>query len=241
MFSSLLQPFLVLSLLKLPRLTGLALDPSKHYTMAQRVWCQIRDACHKLNTKYFLLTTYEGWLFGKFGGGIGGSGYIPNSQPCYVDPNSYDCYDQRVRIAPWAFDQWTYVETSELLEYKASNPNLMQVFHFWVARSMGLKKSRKVALELQLTDHEIAMVERLTTSCIPKQPSRRVLHYEPHESQHHTGNRPRPTHTSRFAPYSARPSRQPCKGSDGASSTGLFAFIRNIGKYLSGSDTSQDR
>lgn len=193
--------------------------------MAQRVWCQIRDACQKLNTKYFILTTYEGWLFGKFGGGRGGSGYIPSSRSAIRESvGSSKRYGQRMKIAPWAFDQWTYVETSELLNFNASNPTIMQVLYFWIARSMGLKKSREVALEIQLTDEETRTAESLT-SYFPEMPTKRLL-----------SNRPRTT--SRFAPYSGRPPQRP---EDEPSSTGsLFTFIKGLSKYLTGTGSRRE-
>lgn len=207
--------------------------------MTQRVWCQIRDACQKLNTKYFVLTTYEGWLFGKFGGGRGGSGYIPSSRsaiPEYV--GSSKRYGRRMKIAPWAFDQWTYVETSELLNFNASSPTVTQVLYFWTARSMALKKSREVALEVQLTNEETQAAESLTTH-LPEMPTKRLLYHETCELQHHISNRPRSSRTtSRFAPYSGRPPQRP---EDDTSSTGLlFTFIKSLSKYLTGTGSRRE-
>ncbi|GJJ15608.1 hypothetical protein Clacol_009886 [Clathrus columnatus] len=220
----------------LPGLIDPSIHPSKHYTMAQRVWCQIRDACQKLNTKFFILTTYEGWVFGKFGGGKGGSGYIPGSGCIHLKdkiPDMTDWEYRKVKVAPWAFDQWSYVETSDLLGFNASKPTIMQFLYFWVARSMGLKKSREMPLEICLTDQETIMVEtpQPQTKPLPQWPS----YYDKSKSPYHTGNRPRPLRPSnRFAPYSQRPSRSTFKKKDDPKlSTGPFAFIKHMVTYFS--------
>ncbi|KAF8512838.1 hypothetical protein BU17DRAFT_9479, partial [Hysterangium stoloniferum] len=52
--------------IELPHLRDIGTGPSHEYSSRQRVWSNIIDTCKHHSTHHFVLTTHEGWMFGRF-------------------------------------------------------------------------------------------------------------------------------------------------------------------------------
>jgi len=51
---------------ELPYLRDIGSGPSHEYSSRQRVWSNVIDTCKNYGTHNFVLTTHEGWMFGRF-------------------------------------------------------------------------------------------------------------------------------------------------------------------------------
>jgi hypothetical protein len=89
-------------LLQLPSLPDDDTPPESQLNSSHRVWANLLDTCKRHECPSFVLTTYQGWVFGSFS------------------------------------EDWTRVDISELKEFDATEPRVMQALVYWVACSMGL-------------------------------------------------------------------------------------------------------
>ncbi|GJJ09295.1 hypothetical protein Clacol_003517 [Clathrus columnatus] len=110
---------------------------SLSYLFKHRVWALIHDTCQKLETQYFILTTYEGWVFGKFDA-------LNPLGPVEGIKLEMDQYHLTLISSPAEDDLqdcWSKCSVSNVLDANQRLPNVVEGILYWVATSMKLEGS----------------------------------------------------------------------------------------------------
>lgn len=108
-------------LLQLPSLPDDETPPENQLNSSHRVWANLLDTCKRHECHSFVLTTYEGWIFGSFS------------------------------------ENWASANVSELKDFDATEPRVMQILVYWVACSMKLAGAE---LPVETIERENADVDK---------------------------------------------------------------------------------
>ncbi|KAJ7268216.1 hypothetical protein B0H12DRAFT_97107 [Mycena haematopus] len=110
----------------------------------ERLWCKIWDTCVTSETRWFVLTSYNHWVFGAF-------------SECFI-PGVF------LSLHPLTFFlDWTIGFVSDVYTFDAHDPSILELLIFWVACAMRLP--RRI---------ELPKIREPLTSGPPRVPQRRV-------------------------------------------------------------------
>ncbi|GJJ08102.1 hypothetical protein Clacol_002310 [Clathrus columnatus] len=104
---------------------------------SHRVWYNILHTCKKLNVSSFIITSYEGWVYGRFATESHTTCDVPDVMKedgfdSASNPEIVPTYERLTRIC------WSRCAISCVYKYNARSPSTLQALTFWIAQSMDL-------------------------------------------------------------------------------------------------------